>query len=431
MLTKDLAKFRVRDGKAFPSFLSDDQAKVRDLAACLIQLGQKMESSTVEEFLDSLQTEADSTLPYYKGLLKVYLGENEGEVPDDCSQNRRRYLDMSERLRKEANGDFDRFRSLMSDQTSEDFSEISNKIYSDLPEYAQIKPPNNLKVEDLIGQYNRALIKGILSTSSYLKIQLETKAAETTSELRKILRAVRFHRLILEKIEEENHVKESHDRKNIALTISGPLSICTSGTAYGFRLAQFVHHILDLPQWKIHSDISFKGAILTLDIQSEKANFGKKSTSSPYIPPEYSALQGTHLIKDKSLEISIEADIVVLCGVAVVPDFRVTMDRKVMFLEIFHKWHRSSLKTRLKDPQELVKKNFMIAIEKSLSKNQEFVEIIENAKKAGVALLEFRDFPTVKGISEIFRNSSNCLPEAANLKPLKEKTEPTPERGMQ
>lgn len=418
MLTKDLAKIRLREGKAFPSFLGQDHAKVRDTAAAMIELGKKMTQSTIEEFTEALQSEVDTTLPYYKGLLKVYLGENEGELPNNFADARRRFLEISENIRKQAGGDLLKFKTLIEQECQESCNDISKKIYGDLPEFAILTPPDTITPDVLIGQYNRALLKGVLITAKYLKVDLPIKGKETTAELRKILRAAKFHRLIVEKIEEKSSDIKSSDKKSekektSSLIVSGPLSLSSSGVSYGIRLAAFVEHVIDLPVWRIEAEITSKAASLRLEQDSSKAFFGVKSTATPHIPDEYSALLGKHEIKGQTLEITIPTDIIPIAGVPTIADFQVVMGRQKLFLEIFHKWHQGSLIRRLHDPSELLAKDFFLAVDKSLIKNEELSKAIELAKIRNVPILEFRDFPTLKAIVEVF----GSLPKYNSLKP--------------
>jgi predicted nuclease of restriction endonuclease-like RecB superfamily len=395
LLTKDLIKVRIKDGRAFPVFLSEDLAKARDLAATMIEVGTRLSGSTIEEFKEALDLEADATLPYFKGMMKVFLGFSTSEDPDDLSEKRRDYLLISEDLRKKCEGSLENFRKLVADKTSKSFSEISASLYADLPDFSLITMPDNISPPALLGMYNRAHLRGLMLTSNAIDLEV----TGNLGQIRKLLRAAKFHRLILESTE--------LGEKNSRFRISGPLSLGASNIAYGAKLASFMNHVIDLPAWKIQTEVHLRSEDLKLELASGKVFFGAPETHDAYIPEELQTILGQHTYQKSSVEIKNNTNIFTVGNQIIVPDFAVEHKDRVFYIEVFHKWHQSGALKSLSNPEALRKNGLVLALDKSLIKELKTQNLLEKVKMAGVPVIEFRDFPTIRSILDIFTSFPN------------------------
>ena len=402
LLTKDLIKVRIKDGKAFPVFLSEDLAKAKDLAGTMIDIGGRLSGSTIEDFKEALDLEADTTLPYYKGMLKVFLESSASDDPDDLSEKRRDYLVLSEDLRKKCQGDLEKFRSMIAEQLGKSFAEISASLYADLPDFSLITMPENISASSMLGSYNRALLRGLMLSSNAIDLEI----SGNLTHIRKLLRASKFHRLILESLE----IGDTMSR----LRISGPLALGAHNIAYGSKLASFVNHVIDLPSWKLTTEVEVRSMSLKLEVSSGKVFFGVPETHDAYIPDEFKALVGQHPFQKDHVEIKNNATFLTISNSIVVPDFFVHgPGGGGFYIELIHKWHPSGATKSLGSLAELRKNGLVLAIDKSLSKEPKLQKLIENARSEGVPVLEFREFPTIRSILEIFTN----FPKFSVLKP--------------
>lgn len=400
LLTKDLIKYRTRDGKVFPAFLPEDMVKARDLAATMIDLGASLGSVTIEEYENALHEEADPTLPYFKGLLKVFLGNSIGDEPVDISSQRLKYLELSQNIREECKGNLAAFRSKMSLRTGLAFEELTKALYGDLAVFSTLQIPPNLNVSNLLGSYNLALLKGVVLTANSLFLEWTSDLAST----RFLLRAAKFHRLVLESIEVSNAVSR--------LKVSGPLSLSEQNISYGIKLAHFIGTIVKLKKWKLQADIKLNSKELKLEVISDSVFFGVSESPDAYVPKEYEILLGNHEIKGERISIVHNTEIIPMGKEMIFPDFCISTQKGSFYLELAHKWHQGCIASRLSQPKLLKEMRLVLAIDKSLFKNDKIREHIEFAKKNEVPMLEFRDFPTVKAISELIAN----FPFIVNLK---------------
>ncbi len=395
LLTKDLVKVRIKDDRAFPVFLNEDLAKARDLAGTMIDIGERLSGATLEDFKEALDLEADTTLPYYKGMLKVFLESSASDDPDDLSEKRRDYLILSEELRKSCSGDIEKFRSMIAERTGKSFEEISASLYADLPDFSLITMPSSISAASILGKYNRALLRGLMLSSNAIDIEISGDLAQ----VRKLLRASKFHRLILESLD----IGEKVSR----FRISGPLALGSHNIAYGSRLSSFVNHVIDLPSWKLNTEVEVRSMSLKLEVISGKAFFGAPETHDAYIPEEFKSLVGQHPFQKESVEIKNNTKFLTISNSIVIPDFFVHSKEKGFFIELIHKWHQSSAIKSLSSLAELKKNGLVLAIDKSLTKEPKVQKLIEKARSENIPVLEFREFPTIRSILEIFTNFPN------------------------
>jgi predicted nuclease of restriction endonuclease-like RecB superfamily len=412
LLTRELIKYRTRDNKVFPIFLPEDMPKARDLAATMIELATKLGPITVEEFEAALAEEADGALPFFKGMLKIFLGSSLNEEPVDLSSQRLIFLKNSQNLRLESKGDLDAFRRQMASHAGMPFEEVSKALYADLPAFSTLQVLPNVTVSSLLGSYNRALLKGIVLTGNSVQLECSGDLGST----RKLLRAAKFHRLVLESIE----VTSEGSR----MRVSGPLSISGQSVSYGLKLAHFIGTVIDLKNWKLQAEVKINSKDLKLELTSGTAFFGVNESSDAYVPKEFEILIGEHEIKGGQISIASNTEIIPIGKEMVFPDFCISTDKGSFYLELAHKWHQSCIVTRLNQPKALKEKRLILAIDKSLIKNDKVKESVDFAKKNGVPVLEFRDFPTVKAISEVLAD----FPKFIDLKESSIRTETS--RGL-
>ena len=299
---------------------------------------------------------------------------SEGDVR--MPELRRRLLSRSAEALELSGGNYRRYRALiLGEQEKQD-------IYGDLPQFARLENCRGYSgCEELINAYNIALIQTLLLYTSRLRLEF---AAPRPEELRPLLRKMRFHRLLATgtRLTPESTVVE----------IDGPFSILESSRKYALQLAMFFPAVLHMRRWKLQAEVEIPPRVLTLKLD-DTSPLRARGRHSDYLPPEIAAFQNA--FRSGEWELSHDAPAFIPDADApVIPDFsfRRRRDGLIVHLELFHRWHRTGLTSRLASPEKLRRMHLLLGVDRSLSGA---LDSFPEAENAGL-VFRFRDFPGVE-----------------------------------
>ena len=405
MLTKDLLCFRTKSGKIQPKFIATTSPKFLEIAIELTDLF----SRSVGEDRGALENRSKQVLDRFtsgvvvgRGLEKLLIDRTEfdTESKNDVLELREKvFRNSSVLMRKYDNsGAYDSdssekdslnsYRKALAGLIGITSENLSDQLYSDLPPFQKVIKFRKITGEALLHRYNCAQVQGLLLRSEKIKLKLPES---TTASLRQLLKYLRFNKLL---------AKISFDykkRKSIEMEIDGPLSLFLQTQKYGLNLANFFPAVLHQPEWELDAVIRIhknKTHILQLDqscgIRSHLRQF------LAYVPEEIQKL-GQQLAKklpDWTLSSSI--DFVSLSGENVCfPDYFLKhISGKRVSLELFHNWHSEPLLNRLTQLEDQKEPPLLLGINRSLLKNKDVANKIENSKYFSRFGFLFRDIPT-------------------------------------
>ena len=330
----------------------------------------------LEEWCDSLaRREKDQKLA--SGVAKLLLDRVEfTECGEELSELRRKLLLRSAAALKNSNGDYRTYR----DAVRQDAGAVD--IYADLPDFAKIENTDTpADVSEAVDAYNLALVQGVLLYTMKLRLEL---AAPRQEELRPLLRRMRFHRLLAK--------AEMPSPELTVLEIDGPFSLLESSRKYALQLALFFPAVVALSRWKLKAEVKINDRDLFLELSESSAPLRPPRRRADYLPPEITAFQNAFHAED--WELTTSPAFLPDGDTPIIPDFsfRRRSDGMVAHLELFHKWHKTGLVTRLADPEKLRSLHLILGVERSLGA---VLDAAQEAETSGLAF-RFRDFPGVE-----------------------------------
>ncbi len=271
---------------------------------------------------------------------------------------------------------------------------LQQDIYGDLPENQQLVSFRDLSAQELLERYNVAQVQGLLIYAR--KLQIRTDNADP-AELRRLFKYLKFFRLLSE-IRQKGQTSY--------LTISGPLEIFANTRKYALQLAAFFPAVLLLKSWKLNAEIEWKNRTLQLNLD-EKSNLRSHYRNfSAYVPEEIAMFH--RLFREKIKDWTIVGETPVLSGnqgEVFFPDlsFREETSRKVVHLELFHRWHKHQLESRLIYLAQHRQIPLLLGIDRSIADENALTEYLTEYPQLMGRLFLFRDFPGVDRVAKLLR----------------------------
>ena len=384
MLTKDLLKYRNRNGRLTPTFLKEKSCDLADLLAAFAEA----KGRPIGELEDDLKTCCPVDAP---GLVKLLL--DRCEVKDDdgtIAIQRWQALRASQKLRQEAPSnltaaEFDKQLSLAIGVSSETLREL---LYSDLPDSRQVLNTQSTSSDWLVHRYNVALVQGLLLRAKDVTF---TVHKPSILEARSILRHMRFHRLL---------AKISRTPDELTLTVSGPLSIFEQAQTYGMHIARFFPHVIKLPKWHVHATLQIGSRELQLNLDQSAGLHSHYKQDSGYIPEEMTSFVTAFNKRYAPWTAMIACDVINLgCESYSVTDLEFKgPNGEVKYLEIFHHWHQGGLSHRLTQLERHPNSGLMLAVCQKFGRSKVGQELLARSEWFTKNGCFFGSFPTPKAV---------------------------------
>jgi len=390
MLTKDHLKFAVRSGRIKPFFIAPSDQATRALAEELLAIAQANVGVSAGELQDVLQGVSD--IGVAAGLRKLILDRCElAEDDGQIGEARWRALAAAQELRSTAVGlPLQDFQARIGAELGQPFATLQLQLYADLPGARRVNEIPQQSAENLIDRYNCAQVQGLLLRAR--RVSVTTKKA-TLGEKRELFRQMKFHRLMADVVDQDGH---------LTVSLSGPLSLFDEATTYGMRLANFFPHVLNLTSWQVDADVQIKNRVLELRLDQKAGLRSHYRHHLPHIPPELLACVDALNQRSKDWQAAPGADFVHIGKESYCfPDLAFChRTGKKVHLELFHRWHASTLLGRLQAVESLGVSNLVLGVHKKLAQSKELAPRLAESEWFGNHGIIFADFPTPKVLLE-------------------------------
>ncbi len=362
MLTKkELLKYKKIKGKFIPCFIDPACVTLQEFAIFLCDIFVNSVGKTRKE----IENQVDEALPIFdvdstvaQGLKKLCfdsltfessLAEKSIEFRANvftaafsCLQNfsglsieeYRKHVENFISLNKE---------NIINKNSPKTAQNISELLYSDLPEFHKVTDMKSISTQGLLNRYNVALVQGLLFYSQNLVVTIPS-VSTCKAQFRQLLRQIKFFQLV---------VFLTRVNDSVVITIDGPLSLFLHTQKYGFNLACFFPALLQMPQWQLSAQIELaKDArkIGELNLSQKDKLLSHYKNYSAYIPEEFSLFASSFMQKSENTwSICENADDFLFDGENYFcPDFAFRHQSGiVVYLELFHSWHAAALKHRI------------------------------------------------------------------------------------
>lgn len=386
MLTRELLLFRrLKGDKLRPSFVDPKDEPLLDTAGALIDLL----THAIGEPRGAIDDAAEAIIgdaPKFKvarGLFKLLTDRCEWDDPGEEAMAARAaaFTRSAEVLRGlDETSSFRDYVEGLSAGLPRPLAELRAHLYDDLPEHRRLTAAKLPRPADLLARYNLALAQGLVLYAG----RLEVRAAQPGAlELRKLLRWLRFSRLVAE-------VKR--EGSAWSLTIEGPAALFDMQKKYGLQLATFLGAVPLLGKYTAEADVTLprqKPGRLYLDHKDPIAALDH--TALGHIPPEIEAGMATLGDERWVVDPLPELRHVGVAGMCV-PDFglRDQQSGRAVAVELFHRWHRHALLRRLDELAVRPDPLFLVGVDLALTKDDAVAARLEGHPQ----VFTFNKFPS-------------------------------------
>lgn len=257
MLTVEHVHVRRRAGVVELVPLTDAaRAQARALAACgleVVRAHEGMARAALDDALDDALTLPDDASAGDRRLAlackRVLLDACDFTVPDGEAPEALRAALFSAAARARASGGFARARVV--DEVAREHGlppdDVERLLFADLPDAHTV---GRIDIAD-VDEIDRRLDVGRLQAVLLRATRLTVTVTGTPAELRGLLRAAKLHQLLFEV---ESADLDDTDEA-VRVTIEGPLSLFSSSTRYGLKLALLVPAIRRCRRWHIEAQV--------------------------------------------------------------------------------------------------------------------------------------------------------------------------------
>ena len=405
MLTKDLLQYKTKNGQILPQFVNPADNQLLAIAEQLIAIFEASLNESRATLLESSKHIIDSTpgAPIIKrGLEKLLLDRTEFDTaPNEelIAFRHNLFTETSRLLSQEQFEDYADYQhkvlQITADKSPMEQTELSAKLYADLPSSQPVLAFNTLSAERLLHRYNAAQVQGLLLHCNTLTLKL---ADSMTAELRQLFKYLRFNQL-LSTIRKEGELYE--------ITVDGPLNLFYKTKRYGMNLANFFVAVLHQPKWELTAEIQFRNkqrSRLSLD-----ESCGIKPISQQflaYIPEDIQLFQAMLQNKTDDWQIRPGSQFLPLTGdFYCFPDYQLVHKSGVeTAIELFHPWHQGHLIARLNTLAEQKDVSLILGVSKELEKNPLIAEALETSTYFSQFGFTFRDVPTMRSLLPILNS---------------------------
>ena len=398
MLTKDALKFHIRRGQVYPDFIRPDDQHLLSLSEQLLGFYRQdgdIRRGHLDEDIDSF-LRGCSDVNLAKGLNKLLQDRCEFAHSDDTDHVARRVeiLGRASGVLRDSPCDTpEQFRALVTGE------ENPAQLYADLPVNERLIKFRDFTPKQLLERYNVALVQGLLFTAA--KLILHTRK-EGAANLRRMFKFLKFFRLLARIFKEGDDV--------LRVEIDGPLSIVSSARKYGLQLASFFPAVCHLASWEIDAEVTVRKRDCKLKLDQSSELVSHYRNMSAYVPEEVMMFARHFEEKGKGWKMVKDAPFISMDGGEVIfPDFTFENGSgKRVFLELFHRWHRSALLPRLRYCIAKGDGPLILGIDRALYKG-ELKDLLDTGVLSENRFFLFRDYPTVTKVQKCLDSSGEDL----------------------
>ncbi|MBF0425217.1 MAG: DUF790 family protein [Magnetococcales bacterium] len=411
MLTRDLLRYTVRQGRVHPRFIDVADQGLLALAGELIDLYQTNLGSSLEELSELAQPiiNAGRVPLMAKGFNKLLLDRCRFREADGAIAAAR--LAILERaallLRAPDMGDLAHYRQQVAIPYATDPDQLAASLYADLPIRQPLEAFDPLTPEALLQRYNLAQAQGLLFFAGAITLTLQERRIV---RLRRFFQYLRFFRLLfrLERLATGGY----------RLELDGPLSLFDGARRYGLQLALTLPAFCDLEQWQMEATLRLPdraGATQFL-LDQESALHSHYARLTGYHPREFQIfVREFREQAPPGWSLAAAADILHPSGQEVwIPDWTfITPDKRRIHVELFHRWHATLLDARLTaleqtaDPPPLV-----LGVDRFLYRDPVRKQRLDHSAWFAKNGFLFNEFPPIERVIKTLTGSLSETPSA-------------------
>lgn len=366
MLTRELLAFRrLKGDKLRPMFIDPDDADIQATAGALIDLLEHAAGEprgAIDDAASAIVGEA-RRLKVARGLFKLLIDRCEWEDPGETVGEMRAAAfaasaDVLYNLPEGAG--FKEYLIAVEARLPRPLADVRTHLYDDLPEHRRLVAVKPTTVAALLARYNLALAQGLVLYAGRLEVHAKKPGA---LELRKLLRWLRFSRLVAE---------VRRDGTAWDMAIEGPAALFDMQKKYGLQLATFLGAVPLLGKFTVEADVQLprqQPGRLYLDDKDPLT--AADATALGHIPPEIEAGM-TALGDDKWVVDPLPELRHVGASDMCVPDFamREPASGRTVAVELFHRWHRHALVRRLDQLAARPDPQFLVGVDLALTRDE-------------------------------------------------------------
>lgn len=261
-------------------------------------------------------------------------------------------------------------------------------IYGDLPGFEKLCHLELPTPENLLKSFNLAQAQALLIYAESVALKI---ASPDTAALRRVLKAIKFFRLLAQFRRGKSDTVE--------ITISGPFALFGSSVKYAVSLASLLPVFVNLPKWRLDALINFRDRQLKLKLDEKSRLESLDRSFSSYLPEDIRLYH--RLFAEKSDQWKIVGNTPFLDAgnqEIIIPDlsFQSADSGEIIHLELFHRWHQAQLERRLKLLSSRPELPLILGIDRSLADENSLDEWCKNSPELRSRCWLFRDFPGVE-----------------------------------
>lgn len=393
MLTKDLLRYRISDGRLLPSLVKATPATVaiaeQLLAYWRSGIGQKR-----GEWEDGSTPilHQSRALVVARGLQKILLDACVFHAPASCGAFRSEALALSAQFMAAPAADDAQHRAAVAERLNLPAEELQTRLYADLPDNEVLAEVPAWTVPQLLARYNLELCQGLLLGARELAVTLHDPDVGLR---RQLLKALRFRRLLAE-------VRAAGE--TLTLTISGPDAVLDQASRYGLQLALFLPALCCAQHWSAHAEVRVPrrdgpGTHARLEL-SDDTGLAGDTQFLRYMPEELRDLTTGLAAKCPDWRVEDGPLFPLPSGELVTPDLRVITTKGPVDVELFHRWHGAALAKRLDQLEAGLMPALAVGIDRHLAKTKAIAPLVERPIFAARGFL-FSDIPSARAIAEV------------------------------
>ncbi len=363
MLTGDLVRATVKDGRARPGFLDPESDRHRERAEEILGCitgGVGRRRADLDEELEGLLGDATDR-KLFDGLAKLVFDvcEFETSAPIPPRELRQKvWLESARRgplstVELEGAATVASVYAAVAAELGVDPATLPDALYADHPAEQRLLGHRAGDARWLLDRYNLALVQALLFSAERLHVRVPDA---TPAAARQLLRAVKFNQLCF---------TGSREGPDLLLQLDGPASLLAQGSRYGLALAKFLPTLVLQPRWSLQAGVKVRHykPTLVLDqesgLRSEARDVGNYETREAiWFAERFEALESGWVLERDPTPIVQGSE-----GV-VVPDFSFRKGARVAHLEILGFWRKGTIEKRLGLLKKYGPKNLVLAVSK-------------------------------------------------------------------
>ncbi|APJ03753.1 DUF790 family protein [Silvanigrella aquatica] len=395
-MKKELLNYKITKGKIIPNFINANDPNLLEFANSLIKIGSNSIGLTKAEIDIELNSAAnlfhiDDIIK--KGLISIIFDRFyfESSFEGDISELRNKvFILSSQKISEIEENSYEIYKDKICKILDINKDNLENILYSDLPELNKASKFKIVEATELLNRYNIYLIKGFLFFCESIQIKIPNQNV-LKSDLRYLLKQIKFYQLSSQITMNNNFIE---------ISLDGPMSMFLNTHKYGMNLASFFPALILLSKWELTAQIelgksSRKKGILNLNQDAALISYYK--TYSSYIPEDFLLFENNFIEKSNDWKISSEFDDILFDGVNYFfPDYKFLLEnKKIVYLELFHSWHKHNLKIRLVNMNKNNSILLIIGVAKNLLKDPEIKNLLDANLNIDSKVFIFRELPTV------------------------------------